>query len=366
METVDALELEISTRAGSAAETVEALAVSVSNFGKNVRRYVNNMADFAGALERIADAAKSLSSIKGLGSVLSKISGSGMLEKAGAANVAAAKAAASKIGQDWKHAMFKSQKEYEQMFPSRAAFRGQTPEKWIRTDNNHSRVMDANDVVKSQATALAKTFRDTFGLDRGLRMGDIASRIMSIRAGSGRFEGANQAWITPKAQEELNELAHLITMSAHTRVAGDAIDKMEHLGSQMWLNETDIQNLKSAGYTIRSVNSALRETGYSVTTNRSTSSLERGKYAEALGLNANASITDVVAALIGMGAAQRGALERRHEAFIGDHSFGGNEAQAEDWVREQIMRQILDVGARNEKTETAPDAKAVMEVLNGD
>ncbi len=71
-ETVDTLELVISASASKAAENVRALATSVTDFGKGISSYIDNMVDLANVLERIADAAKGVASIKGIRDVIGK------------------------------------------------------------------------------------------------------------------------------------------------------------------------------------------------------------------------------------------------------------------------------------------------------
>lgn len=71
-ETVDTLELVISASASKAAENVRALATSVTDFGKGISSYINNMVDLANVLERIANAAKGVASIKGIRDVIGK------------------------------------------------------------------------------------------------------------------------------------------------------------------------------------------------------------------------------------------------------------------------------------------------------
>ena len=70
-ETVDVLELEIKAKAERAASEISSLAASVADFGKNVRRYINNLNDFGSALTAIAEKAIRLrSGARGLRAII--------------------------------------------------------------------------------------------------------------------------------------------------------------------------------------------------------------------------------------------------------------------------------------------------------
>ena len=93
-ETVDTLEIEIRSRANEAANKVEALATSLSNFGSNISKYLGDLKSFASVMEQIASAAQKLGAISNLKSILGsvgKAARTGKVEKLAKEAEAAAK-----------------------------------------------------------------------------------------------------------------------------------------------------------------------------------------------------------------------------------------------------------------------------------
>lgn len=73
METVDALELDIRTRANDAAEKITSLADSVDSFGKKVSAHLADLKGLADVLERITNAMGSIGAVKNMKAVTKNI-----------------------------------------------------------------------------------------------------------------------------------------------------------------------------------------------------------------------------------------------------------------------------------------------------
>lgn len=403
VETVDALELEISTRSGGAADAVERLAASVSDLGKNVGSYIGNLNSLAIALNSIASSARELSGIKGLGSLIGKVSGATGAAKR-ATGVGSAAAAAKKAGDDWKRAMFKSQQEYEKVFPPRSSFAGQRPDKIIT--RGQSPILEG-DVSHRATRAMARSLRQEYGTGtRGMPLQEMSDLIAKVRGGSGRYNGANQAWMTNEAKDALADLSRMVNDRARparpddftSRLSGiSSVLNVRNVGDLQALNSADMLDKKvmseisgkamqqfgvafrdltgnqleqimsqlSSGKLSRltaGINRDLEGTGIRVSAGRNAGMTaeelkDPRSGAAALGLNPEANITakdilDKVYHDIG---------ERRNDYLAQQGAAGTGSAQEN--LANDLMARILDIPVRGEKGELAPEMKGVEDML---
>lgn len=346
-ETVDVLELQIRSRAEDAAQQIENLATSVADFGKNVRKYISNLNDFSAALTAIADAANKLSNTKGLGKVLEKVAPVAAAMKA---KTPVAKAAA--MSAQTKEAQFR--RAYADVFPSRAAQKGMYPGKIVRLANDSAMVMDPRDINKRSVSALSAKMRSQYGMDRYSRPGAMNELITKVRSGAGRYEGANQAWMTQDAQAALRELAEYVVASARPENDSDLIARIRAGGNaSLSLGKLDKEQLKQADMSVSSLRALLRDAGIGYSATGTGSKAEDfGRYMD----KEYGTIMDLVEGL-------EKAYKNRNQNFIDEKGSAGGREAAIEAVEKELLSEILDIEARNERVETAPDAKAPMEAL---
>lgn len=353
-ETVDVLELEIKAKAERAASEISNLASSVADFGKNVRRYINNLNDFSSALTAIADAANRLSNTRGLGKVLDRVApvAAAMKAKMPTATVRAAQS-------DWRRQMFPNAKDYNAVFQPRGHNAGKAPARIIRVGNDSPYVMDLNDVSKAGAHRLTQQLYKDYNIraSRGFTKKDMDAQIAAIRSGYGRTTGANSAWMTKDSFTALQDLAENIYNASEPHHDYDAVGAIKAIGKDLRFSSDDdmtdvkigalnkefadvgIRFSKSGGVSIEDLLDMAR--GYSAT-GAGAFRDEDNAAALALGLGENATMNDVVAKL-------RSARERKEYTKEG--------------IMKSLLAQIADVSARNEREMIDPEAVRMQEGL---
>lgn len=346
-ETVDILELEIKAKAERAASEISNLASSVADFGKNVRRYINNLNDFSSALTAIADAANKLSRTSGLGKVLDKVApvAAAMKAKMPTASVRTAQ-------RDWRRQMFPNEKDYNAVFQPRGYNAGRAPSRIIRVGNDSPYVMDRNDISKAGAHRLTQQLYRDYNIraSRGFTKKDMDAQIAAIRSGYGRTTGANSAWMTKDSFTALQGLAESIYNASEPHHDYDAVGAIKAIGKDLRFSSDDdmtdvkigalnrefadvgIRFSKSGGVSIEDLLDMAR--GYSAT-GASAFRDEDNAAAIALGLGENDTMNDVVAKL-------RSARERKEYTKEG--------------IMKSLLAQIADVSARNEREMVDPEA----------
>lgn len=353
-ETVDVLELEIKAKAERAASEISNLASSVADFGKSVRRYINNLNDFSSALTAIADAANKLSNTRGLGKVLDKVApvAAAMKAKMPTATVRAAQA-------DWRRQMFPNAKDYNAVFQPRGYNTGKAPARIIRVGNDSPYVMDLNDVSKAGAHRLTQQLYKDYNIraSRGFTKKDMDAQIAAIRSGYGRTTGANSAWMTKDSFTALQGLAESIYNASEPHHDYDAVGAIRAIGKDLRFGSDDdmtdvkigalnkefadvgIRFSKSGGVSIEDLLDMAR--GYSATGASAFRDADNAA-AIALGLGENDTMNDVVAKL-------RSARERKEYTKEG--------------IMKSLLSQIADVSARNEREMIDPEAVRTQEGL---
>ena len=230
--TVEALSLEVTSSASSAADSVQKL------------------------IDKLGDLKKALSD-----SFKLKLDIGGEVAKAMSSSVSKAM---QKTKAEITRGLNKNMVEpFQKMYEKELAqvFRGKAPTSWKTVDQSRHA---AGSVSKKGSMALAREFAKTYGIDtKSYSLKQMASDIQSVRSGMGRNSGANSGWTTKSSASAARALAQNILETSH-KGDDDLISALKGATTGIRLTQNDISELKKMNMTPANFRSALSPMGIRV------------------------------------------------------------------------------------------------------